>query len=125
MRTKDGLIRSVRNIEYDEIDAGHKVLDICEFDKPIYYDYGEGYYYLYDEEEFEELILKHSPNIIDLIEVGDYVNGHKVIMNKKDSKEFYKSKDDFVTCVNYTFEEDEIKTIATKEQMQNIEYRVE
>lgn len=27
---------------------------------------------------FEEEIKKHSPNIIDLVEVGDYVNGKKI-----------------------------------------------
>lgn len=60
--------------------------------------------------------IKHSPNIIDLIEVGDYVNGKEVIMNLNKSKEWYNAEDDFVTCKDYTFSNEEIKTILTKEQ---------
>lgn len=70
-------------------------------------------------------VKKHSKNIIDLIEVGDYVNGKVVIMDLQKSKEWYKSKDDFITCKDYTFEEDEIKTVVTKEQFENMEYKVE
>ena len=70
-------------------------------------------------------VKKHSKNIIDLIEVGDYVNGKEVIMDLQKSKEWYKSKDDFITCKDYTFEEDEIKKVVTKEQFENIEYKVE
>ena len=70
-------------------------------------------------------VKKHSKNIIDLIEVGDYVNGKEVIMDLQKSKEWYKSKDDFITCKDYTFEEDEIKTVVTKQQFENMEYKVE
>ena len=77
VRTKDGYISKVKYVEYEEIDKGHKVLDICEFEKPIYYEYGEGYYNLYDDEEFEEIILNHSKNIIDLIEVRRYCRRYK------------------------------------------------
>lgn len=34
----------------------------------------------------EETITKHSKDIIDLIEVGDYVNGHKVIEMSNDGE---------------------------------------
>ena len=69
-------------------------------------------------------IVKHSKNIIGLIEVGDYVNGHKIIMDLEQSKKHYNSKDDFITAVGYTFEENEIKSIVTKEQFESIEYKV-
>lgn len=72
----------------------------------------------------KENIVKHSKQLIDLIEVGDYVNGYRVIMSLKESKKHYNSKDDFVTCRNYTFEENEIKTILTKEQMEANCYKV-
>lgn len=72
----------------------------------------------------DNAIVKHSPNLIDLIECGDYVNGKEVIMDLQKSKEWYKSKDDFITCKDYTFEEDEIKTIVTKEMMESISYKV-
>lgn len=64
----------------------------------------------------KENIVKHSKNIIDLIEVGDYVNGHKIIMDLKQSRKHYDTIDCFVTARGYTFEENEIETILTKEQ---------
>ena len=68
----------------------------------------------------KENIAKHSKNLIDLIEVGDYVNGHKIIMDLKQSRKHYDTIDCFVTAKGYTFEENEIETILTKEQyMQN------
>ena len=44
------------------------------------------------------------------------MNGKKVIMDLKQSKEWYKAKDDFITCKDYTFSNEEIVTILTKEQ---------
>lgn len=72
-----------------------------------------------------ENIAKHSFNLIDLIEVGDYVNGMEVL-------DIYKPRDlwDPVEIrvdsryINFILA-DEIKTILTKEQMASIEYRVE
>ena len=69
-------------------------------------------------------IVKHSKNIIDLIEEGDYVNGHKIIMDLEQSKKHYNSKDNFVTAKGYTFEENEIKSIVTHEQFLSIEYKI-
>ena len=77
-----------------------------------------GYEYL------RKQVVKHSQNLIDLIECEDYVNGKEVIMDLKKSKEWYKSNDNFITCKDYTFGENEIQTIVTKEQIKAIEYRV-
>ena len=73
----------------------------------------------------ETEIVKHSFNIIDLIEVGDYVNGEKitriippdicgdeVLENARiftETKEIYES---------------DIKSIVTKEQFESIKYKV-
>ena len=65
---------------------------------------------------YEQKIIKHSSNIIDLIEVGDYVNGEKII-------EIDASKDWIDIGREVLFQKD-IKTIATKEQMKSIEYVV-
>ena len=56
-------------------------------------------------------VVKHSKQLIDLIEVGDYVNGYKVdyVTGHYFSVE---SSDKFDLC----FEEQDIKTILTKEQ---------
>lgn len=74
------------------------------------------------------IIKKHSSNIIDLIEVGDYVNGRLVLQVD------YKNKNvcllipltDTKANTNimwYGYED--IKTIITKEQFALAEYRLE
>ena len=70
----------------------------------------------------ENEIIKSSPQIIDLIEVGDYVNGSWVneIIDGKPYHEDY--NDPFYS---YYFENDDIKTIITHEQMEAMQYRVE
>ena len=60
-------------------------------------------------------VVKHSKNIIDLIEVGDYVNGELIeesvydLFINSDIKEEYAKT---------------IETIVTHEQMKEMEYRV-
>ena len=69
-------------------------------------------------------ILKCSKNLIDLIQVGDYVNGEKVT----EIKEWNSSKDGYfryaVTCYYEIIRADEIKTVVTKEMMESISYKV-
>ena len=71
-------------------------------------------------EQLKDIIVKHSPNIIDLIEVGDYVI----------SKDGIEGKVDFVMLPLKIFihgEEilnDDIKSIITKEQIESIKYEV-
>jgi hypothetical protein len=67
-------------------------------------------------------IIKHSPNIIDLIEIGDYVNGkliHYVLENPKNGE----------TIICYGngkhIDNKHIKSIVTKEVFASAEYRVE
>ena len=65
-------------------------------------------------------IVKHSFNIIHLIEEGDYVNGSIVV------EIFY--GDPSVIVENYGEEQilkNYIKSIVTKEQFENISYKVE
>ena len=74
-------------------------------------------------------IIKASHNIIDLIEVGDYVNGEKVI----DKQYHYTDKDNYdmgewcifyenVALGDYQYD---IKSIVTKEQLESMKYEVE
>lgn len=60
-------------------------------------------------------IFKASYNIIDLIEVGDYVNGYQVT-----------SKDQFLGIGNHDWyiADYEIKLIVTKEQFESMSYKV-
>ena len=63
---------------------------------------------------------KSSPNIIDLIEVGDYVNGLKVQEVNNEIKGF----GTIVFDKDNSIMEDYIYSIVTKEQFKNIEYEV-
>ncbi len=70
-------------------------------------------------------IQKHGKNILDLIEVGDYVNGLEVL-------DIYFPRDLWDTIeirvndkyVNFIIP-DEINSIVTKEQFKNMEYKIE
>ena len=74
-------------------------------------------------------ILKSSPNIIDLIEVGDYVNGHKVVEVDLDDLDDYgntfryiKTEHDYT--LNHWIKENEIENILTREQFEAMQYEV-
>ena len=60
-------------------------------------------------------IVKHSKDIIDLIEVGDYVNGEKVIDTWNGNR---------IETHRSNFNDDNIKSIVTKEQFAQAEYKI-
>lgn len=72
----------------------------------------------------KEEIVKHSKDIIDLIEEGDYVNGCQVmgIYVPRDTWEPIQINVDSQT-IKY-FIQDEIKSIITKEQIKQIEFKI-
>lgn len=106
IRTKDGIIDKVI-IDYN----GHCASPNCEC-KHIscaknYYD--------------EDKIVKASYNIIDLIEKNDYINGSWV--NKiVDGKPIHEDYND--PFYSFGWENDDIKTVITHEQMEQMEYKV-
>lgn len=59
--------------------------------------------------------FKHSPNIIDLIEVGDYVNGCPVL---------HKENNELVCGLLLRYKEENIQNVVTKEQFKSMEYKV-
>ena len=76
----------------------------------------------------KENIVKHSKNIIDLLQVGDYVNGYKVI--SIDINALNDCKECIELDRNNTYEyqwisRNEIETILTKELYQANCYTVE
>lgn len=77
-------------------------------------------YEVNDNKIYKSEILKSSPNIIDLIEVGDYVNGKKVAVNCKENGGNMVLFTD-MGCAN----EKEIKSIVTREQFESMEYKAE
>jgi len=74
--------------------------------------------------DIERDIVKHSPNLIDLIEVGDYVNGEIIdqIQNDRNPKLIWHLSsygDD-----DMAFKNEDIETVVTKEMMESISYKV-
>lgn len=72
----------------------------------------------------EENIIKVSDNLIDLIEVLDYVNGYRVdLIDEIDGRKYLDLH--YTECEwRYTFNED-IKSIVTKEQFAFVKYEVQ
>lgn len=117
IRTKDGIVAKCIAEKQDRYIFNRIVLE-------------QGYYNNYilkDIPNRANFIIKHSKDIIDLIKVGDYVNGNKIdrfeiiinnITNNKAIKEF---GDIDSRHIIYDFG---IKSIVTKEQFSNIEYKI-
>ena len=112
VRTR-GIIGKLIRIEFDKIDVSLKwyVLDINE-----------------SQEVFvnKPYIEKYSKNIIDLIEVGDYVNG--ILITGKEGTLLYtdiKGIDNSGYHIPISQYGENIKNIVTKEQFKQVEYRIE
>ena len=109
VRTKDGKIDKVIN---------------SNFYMSIYVECEKGLYLI-------ENIVKHSKQLIDLIEVGDYVNGLEVeqVLKVREFKGFRGSKKFAFTHIKFSLpggmiEDKEIRTILTKEQYMANCYKV-
>ena len=77
----------------------------------------------FDEDFSRGNIIKSSPNIIDLIEVGDYVNGVLIeeIYEKGNDKLFIHT---FDTEIMMCFTNNNINSIVTREMFESMEYKV-
>lgn len=104
VRTKDGIILKIKDIEdiytTDNIYIGMAIYD------------NEGHFV----NEVE--IIKSSPNIINLIEAGDYVNGLRVNEISEHTIYLDDMRDFSKKDINY------VETIVTKEQFERMEYRI-
>ena len=105
VRTKDGIIDKVI-IDYN----GHCASPNCEC-KHIscaknYYD--------------EDKIVKASYNIIDILEVGDYVNGHRVEEIDFENEEIFTDSEYYCGIVEFN----NVKSVITHEQMEQMAYKV-
>ena len=75
----------------------------------------------------EENIIKASDNLIDLIEVGDYVNDYKILEIVKGFKVIVDKLELNTYDGNYylkQFTNNQIKSIVTKEQFNSMKYEV-
>lgn len=131
--------------EYVRTDLGiSKVKRVINEDKLIFYetdnelgnchysDEGIGYYFF--KEDTNKVIIKSSPRIIDLIEVGDYVNGMLVtniwIDKETGNIEFeFNNHESYLYPKSWNYESRvtkyKIKSIVTKEQFEAMEYKCE
>lgn len=125
IRTYEGIIGKI--LEDEDIGKNGVYIDTTFLD-----DYA-------DETNFVkyEDIKKHSSNIIDLIEVGDYVNGYKIldiadsiyknskrILIYRNEKEKYEKWIYIQEYDGKIHTQDDIKSIVTKEQFKIVEYEV-
>ena len=137
VRTVDGVIAKVITI------SSYYKTKIYHFDNTLYQDWDEDIDFLRDS-NLEKIIVKHSKNIIDLIEVGDYVNGHLIDYileenenrkerilrsnrpyreNNTEYKDLIEKGSNFNMVLHIRAED--IKSIVTKEQMEAIQYVIE
>ena len=110
VRTKKGYIAKITEID-----------NYIWFNEKINKESGMAVYEL-SKVEFENLVVKQSKHIIDLIEVGDYVNGEKVVGRGNNC--ILILTDEGQTFLRNIFEDNDIKSIVTKEQMKSVEYIV-
>ena len=108
VRTKDGIIAKVDYIDDNTI----------FFDKYLYKTYSDSIDFL--EKDNLERIIKASYNIIDILEVGDYVNGVEII-NIDD--EWITMSDKQVPILK-SIANGMIKSVITHEQIEQISYRI-
>ncbi len=128
VKTKEGIIAQIKNIDYEA--------DIYRFDRTIYInDFGMKNDVLYNNEMFKKVVVKHSKQLIDLIEVGDIVNKELVIgiidiTNDKEERvdrkliTQYRSAQFTGLDIRYYIYDDDIKTILTRESYMANCYKV-
>lgn len=109
-----------------------KLININDFREPSM-KYGVEANYLKDIMFIgDDDILKASHNIIDLIEVGDYVNGLKVtkldfdklLLNCKTIECHQEDLSNGYEGVTFVYTNKDIKTIVTKEQFESMAYKI-
>lgn len=111
VKTKDGVIAKVTDVlDNYSVDCDNDVYDLKNMPMmEIPWEY------------VDEYVVNHSKNIIDLIEVGDYVNNGYIyeVGNTEDGHKWVHNLNGLLLF------EDDIKTVLTKEQYQSNCYTVE
>lgn len=84
---------------------------------------------IYQGEYTKENVVKASYNIIDILEVGDYVNRYPVKSISSVGKKIYeieikKTNNRKGVLIEKIKNNEDIKSIVTKEQFENMEYKI-
>ena len=123
IRTING---TIAKIEYEEFELTYNLIS----SEMLYR------HWINRDESRLEIISKHSSNIIDLIEEGDYVNGYEIEMFFDCYNEKTQKYEDILgigifddACIDSITEIRplstlNIKSIVTKEQFKSIEYKI-
>lgn len=115
VRTNEGIIAKILNIK-----DGYAWCDnVLEKVPDEGYSFYENDYFNIDNEVDLDKIKKASYNIIDILEIGDYVNGCKVIKNT-----LKEGGNIVIVQGGNCFTNEEIKSIITKEQFEQMAYKV-
>lgn len=111
IRNKEGYIGKIEKIIYDDLEKQNYYS--CEKHNVM----ASGYI---------EQIVAHSPNLIDLIQCGDYVNGYRILEKtkiKNNQMQICILKDN--NSSNWrTINNETLKSIVTKEMYKSVEYIV-
>lgn len=119
VRTEKGYIAKILGVDYLLDDNGCELnnIEAVYFDKMVD-EIGKDIYAGCVSQVFKECRVRD--NLIDLIEVGDYVNGLPVAHNAK------KNGGNIVILINGdAYNEEGIKDIVTKERFNSVKYEVE
>ena len=97
-----------------------KIININDFREPNM-KYGVEANYLKDVMFIgDDDIQKASHNIIDILEVGDYVNGHRVEEIDFENEEIFTDSEYYFGIVEFN----NVKSVITHEQMEQMAYKV-
>ena len=111
VRTKDGYIAKIEE-EFKESYLCDNIVEYIYEPLPFI-----------SKDKVKEIIIKYSLDIIDLIEVGDYVNLDQInggiVINKGDNVI------NTWSVLPNTLKNEDIKNVITREQLLNIKYEVE
>ena len=119
IRTPYG-IRKIVNITKDD-GYGKPKVRVIELDRHLNTPYKFDYIFYTDENVIKK--CKTSYNIIDILEVGDYVNGYpiyEIVEYEDDTRAIVIANDN----KSIIWEKQDIKSVVTKEQFKNMEYRI-
>lgn len=108
-RTKDGIIDKVIEMSgTNNILLKHRFIDREGFKSKNYI--------------YERDVVAHSKDVIDLIQIDDYVNGHRVIKPKQ-SITYSSIEVENSIAKKEIIPKNKIKTIVTKEQFDSVSYK--